>query len=105
MADERKMLVALLGDERLSDREREAFDDMSSRLSLSPKAALTKAQFEWVERRFRQLELDADVALNLHSEGKVPSGRTHGVPPVVFPWEKDGKRVLPLDPPGRPRKR
>lgn len=105
MAEERKMLLALLGDDRLSDREREAFDDMSSAMSLSPSRKLTKAQFDWVERRFRQLELDSDVALNLHSEGKVPEGRTHGVPPVRFPWQKaDGSLDLPKDPPGRKKK-
>lgn len=105
MADERKMLIALLGDDRLSDREREAFDDMSSALSLSPSRKLTKAQSDWVERRFRQLELDADVFMNLHSEGKVPEGRTHGVAPVRFPWQReDGTLNLPKDPPGRVKK-
>lgn len=105
MADEKKMLLALLADERLSDKERESFDDMSSALSLSPKRRLTKAQFEWVERRFRQLELDANVSLNLHSEGKVPDGRIHGVAPVRFPWQReDGTMNLPKDPPGRVRK-
>lgn len=104
MADQRQMLIALLGDDRLQDRERTAFEDMSSGLQLSPKASLTKAQFEWAERRFRELELDANVSLNLHSEGRAPEGRVHGVAPVVFPWEKGGPMLRPLDPPGRKKK-
>ncbi len=100
MADQRQMLVTLLGDDRLQDKERTAFEDMSSGLQLSPTAKLTRAQFDRVERRFRELELDANESLNLHSEGRVPSGRMHGVPPVVFPWEKDpGSK--PTKPPGR----
>jgi hypothetical protein len=101
MADQRQMLIALLGDDRLQDKERTAFEDMSSGLELSPKAKLTKAQFDWVERRFRELELDAGESLNLHSEGRVPDGRIHGVAPVVFPWENGGPMSRPLGPPGR----
>lgn len=104
MADQRQMLITLLGDDRLQDKERTAFEDMSSGLQLSPTARLTKPQFDWVERRFRQLELDADVSLNLHSEGRVPDGRLHGVPPVIFPWEKEGGTKRPLAPPGRKKK-
>jgi hypothetical protein len=104
MADQRQMLIALLGDDRLQDKERTAFEDMSSGLQLSPKARLSRAQLDWVERRFRDLELDANVSLNLHSEGRVPEGRIHGVPPVVFPWEREGGLKRPLDPPGRKKK-
>lgn len=104
MADQRQMLIALLGDDRLQDSERTAFVDMSSGLELSPRAKLTKLQFDWVERRFRELELDANESLNLHSEGRVPEGRVHGVPKVVFPWEKGGPMTRPLDPPGRKKK-
>jgi hypothetical protein len=103
MADQRKMLLALLGDDRLSDRERSAFEDMSSGLSLSPRSSLTKAQHEWVEKRFRQLELDTE-SLNLHSSGLVPEGRVHGVAQVKFPWEVEGGMARPLDPPGRRKK-
>ncbi len=99
------MLIALLADDRLSDREREAFEDMSSRLQLSPRAVLTKAQAEWVERRHLQLGLPEEAA-NLFSSGLVPEGRTHGVPPVRFPWQnQDGTNSLPKEPPGRKKQK
>jgi len=94
------MLIALLADDRLLDKERAAFEDMASRIELSPSTKLSKAQYEWAERRFRELELDADESLNLHSEGRVPRGLMPGAKPVVFPWEREGAR-RPLKPPGR----
>ncbi len=103
MADQRKMLLALLGDDRLNDKERAAFEDMSSGLSLAPKSKLSKAQYDWVERRFRQLELDTE-SMNLHSSGLVPEGRVHGVAKVTFPWENGGPMSRPLDPPGRKKR-
>ncbi len=99
MADERKMLLALLQDERLTDTERTAFEDMSSNLTLRPSAKLSQKQFAWVDKRFQELELDVG-SQNLHSSGLVPEGRTHGVPPVVFPWQ-DGRMARPLKPPSR----
>lgn len=100
MADQKQMLLALLGDDRLQDRERTAFEDMASQLELGKSARLSKAQFDWVERRFRELELDAGGSLNLHSEGRVPRGLMPGAKPVVFPWEEGGAG-RPLKPPGR----
>jgi len=102
VASERGMLLALLEDERLDAKERTAFEDMSNFLQLKPRAALSKKQADWVSRRFEQLDLTAP-AENLHSAGLVPEGRTHGVPPVVFPWQ-DGRMEKPLKPPRRPRK-
>lgn len=102
MVDERKMLLALLGDERLTDTERTAFEDMSSSLTLRPSAKLTPKQFAWVDRRFQELELDVG-SQNLYSSGLVPEGRTHGVKPVVFPWQ-DGRMAKPLRPPRPPKK-
>lgn len=102
MADERSMLAALLADDRLEDKERTAFEDMSSFLNLSPKSKLKRAQYEWAERRFRELELDANVTLNLHSSGKVPEGRSPGIAKVTFPWQRpDGTYDLPKKPPHR----
>ncbi len=81
-------LARLLADDRLNEREREAFDEMAQRGRI-----LTARQRTWVDDVYRRLELDADEAENLWSDGAVPVGRPVDVPEVL--------RVLPKRPPGR----
>lgn len=96
------MLRALLADERTSARpeEEDAFRDMLGRLG---QYGLSRPQRDWVEGRFRELELDAgEGALNLHSAGLVPQGvperRAPGGGRLPLEFER---MPLPKRPPGR----
>lgn len=96
MATDSQMLAALLEDERLSEDERPRFEDMERQLS--NEGALSRKQHQYVESRWKQLGLNSDETLNLHSSGKCP--KTLGSSKIVLPWEKPGY-VKVLKPPGK----
>ncbi len=96
LSSDASMLDSLLKDERLDETEREAFEDMSGLVSRGVK--LSKKQKDWIERRWRGLELDAEEgSANLYSSGKVDKT---GGDKVQLPWEKPGY-VKVLKPPSR----
>lgn len=100
MTDELQMLNALLGDDRITEEDREAFEGMKKRLVRDSKNRLTRPQRQWAEDVYKRLELDAgEGSKNLFSSGKVKADpKAKGG--VVFPWEKPDY-VKPLKPPGR----
>lgn len=91
MATDAEMLRALLSDERLSDEERDIFQDMQD--GLRPGKTLKPKQHSWVQDRWSQLELDSDETLNLMSSGKVPRGKEVAMNFATMP--------KPLKPPRR----
>lgn len=93
-ASDRDMLEALLEDpDRLGPNEENAFLDMLDRLCRGQQIGLTPAQRDWVERRYKRLELDAEEgAQNWVSSGKVEKTN------VVLPYENLPR---PKGPPGR----
>jgi hypothetical protein len=95
-----EMLNRLLASKDLSDEEADAFGDMRSKLQAMQSTGthrrnttLSLKQRTWAEMVFHRLELDADVAENLHSSGQVPTGKPVAVPLVL--------QNLPLRPPSR----
>lgn len=86
------MLEALCNHEGLSDEESPAFLDMRRRARAG--FPLSKAQREWVERRYFVYELDAEEP----SENLVSSGAVRKTSSVVLPYEK---LYRPLRPPGK----
>jgi hypothetical protein len=97
MASEIEMLDALLEDERVSEKEQKAFEDMKNYLAAYPKRKLSEKQRKWVESRFEGLDLGAAESLNLVSSGKVPK-ESYIKDSVTFPWEKPEYKK-PLKPP------
>jgi hypothetical protein len=85
------VLAALLRDDRLTDKERGAFDGMLRNIRSGGK--LSVIQRDWAKDVFDRLELDAEVTANLVSSGMVPRGKE-----VHLPYEDMPK---PLKPPGR----
>lgn len=85
------MLQILLDDDRLTDKEKGAFEGMLR--SLFNGGKLSVAQRDWAADRFKKLELDTAVEGDLVSSGKVPRGKE-----IRLPFE-DMPR--PLKPPGR----
>jgi hypothetical protein len=102
MLDALELLDALVRCDRLREAEQAAFRDMAAKIRRGDKQNLSREQREWAERRYTDLELDADApAVNAVSSGLVP-GDPGGAPAVL-------KRVLervpekfqkPLRPPG-----
>jgi hypothetical protein len=88
---DQEMLQALLRDDKLTEKERGAFDGMLRTVSSGKK--LTDTQRNWARDVFVKLELDADVGGSLFSSGMVPRGKE-----IRLPFE-DMPR--PLKPPGR----
>ncbi len=96
------LLDALVRCDRLREAEQAAFRDMAMKIRRGDKQNLSREQREWAERRYTELELDADApAVNAVSSGLV-AGEPAGAPPVL-------ERVLgavpkqfqkPLRPPG-----
>lgn len=74
-----QILNALLSDEtrrRLSDADEKAFDSMKERLLTGKQINLSSKQREWVERRYFDLDLDADEpSSNDVSSGKVKAAK------------------------------
>lgn len=66
------LLTALLASSGLTGRERNAFSDMLSRLQGGRIRRLTADQRAWAERRYTDLDLQAEQSLNLASSGRVP---------------------------------
>ena len=91
LVPDHEMLQALLRDDRLTDKERGAFEGMLRTLSGGGK--LSPAQRDWASDKFKKLELDTHVEGDLVSSGKVPRGKE-----IRLPFE-DMPR--PLKPPGR----
>ena len=72
MATDSQMLDALLGiQDRLSDKEQQAFDSMHKQLKFGKRQELTKNQRDWVARVYMDFQLDAGDVENLFSTGKV----------------------------------
>jgi hypothetical protein len=71
--DSESLLSALIDSKRLHNSEYNAFRDMRYKLRNGiGKGGLSPAQREWAERRYAQLDLDADEpSLNLVSSGAV----------------------------------
>ena len=87
------LLDRLLSQEKLSEKEEEAFKDMRSRLP----RMMTYEQRSWAERVYTRLELDAEEpCANLVSEGKVKITAADRAKAPRYPWEMN----LPLKPPG-----
>jgi len=97
MASEVEMIDALLEDERLSEKEKDAFEDMKKFLAANKHRKLSEKQRKWVESKFEQFDLGAGESLNLFSSGKVPK-KSYTKGSVTFPWEKPGYKK-PLKPP------
>lgn len=92
--NEEAMLMSLLKNkEKLTDRERSAFERMEHDLRTGRYTRLSTAQKDWVEGVYLRLELDAEEAENLVSSGSVPLGR-----PVLT---AEVLKNLPKAPPGR----
>lgn len=92
---DRAMLDALLGSDRLTAYEEEAFSDIRGQIERTMRP-VTKAQRMWIENRYKALELDAaEPAKNLVSSGQVPRGREVETPELLR-YEN-----LPKAPPGR----
>lgn len=88
------MLEALTKDDRLNEKEEEAFGDMLRGMRNYGRI-LSKPQLEWVERIYLKLDLDAEEPCeNLVSSGAVQSGKK--MEPLDFE-----KMPRPLRPPGR----
>ena len=69
------MLISLLDDDRLEERERDAFSDMLTKLQKGIIETLSIPQRQWVEDYYRKLEkVDEEGSLNLWSNKKVPIG-------------------------------
>lgn len=69
-----QILDALLSKEtrpRLSDADEKAFESMRNRLLDGKQVNLSSKQREWAERRFFDLDLDADEVTNDVSSGRV----------------------------------
>ena len=81
--------------DRLSDREQEAFHSMLTQLRTGRKKVLSSNQREWVERIWMDFQLDAGEVQNLWSSGKVKASLE---PSEKMEFEKMPK---PLRPPGR----
>ena len=93
-SSEVEMLEALVRvRDRLAPEEETAFLDMLYRLERGVQKRLSPKQAEWVERRYKYFELDAEEA----SENWVSSGKVAKTD-VVFPYEKLPRPTLP---PGR----
>ena len=97
MANEAEMIIALLGDERLSEKEQKAFKDMEDFLAANKHRKLSNKQYKWIEAKFEQLDLGSGESLNLFSTGQVPKG-SYTKSSVTLPWEKPGYKKL-LKPP------
>lgn len=90
------ILSALVADDRLTERERPAFENMQENITSGRYDTLTGPQRDWAERRYLELHLDADEAsANLHSNKLVPQGIPN---PNARHYEKLDR---PMKPPGR----
>lgn len=85
------MLQALIRDDRLTEKERGAFDGMLRSIASGTK--LSSIQRDWFRDSYRKYELDANTSENLVSSGAVPRGKE-----TKFPFES---MTRPLKPPGR----
>lgn len=91
MTDEDR-LQALLRDERLNDREREAFEDMLEWVQVKERP-LTPKQHAWVTETMHRLELDAgELSGPTFASGRIPRGRPVEMPEVL---KVDPKKILP----------
>lgn len=91
----RQKIADLLELTTLSDREREAFEEMADLASALGDRGLSERQRTWIDRARIKHEIDADE----EPENMVTSGKVRGsagLPPA--PWEQQPK---PLRPPGR----
>ena len=95
--DDAGMLAELLEDERLAEKERKAFTDMSYQVETG--RALTEKQRKWVASRWEKLGHGVAPAENLFSSGKVAPADPNSPNAVTFPWEKPGYKMP--KPPGR----
>jgi hypothetical protein len=100
MINEMEMLDLLLEEEdRLSGKEKDAFEDMRKFLEANKHRKLSEKQHKWVESKFEQLN---DTKPVNSIGGSEPLKRSYKAPlskePVVFPWEKPGYQK-PLKPP------
>lgn len=87
-----KILQILLADHRLSDREREVFEDMQERLDVGFRTGLSKSQRTWVDEVYNRLELDDEQgSQNLVSSGVVAKE----VSKKKYAFEKFDRPMLP----------
>jgi hypothetical protein len=98
MSDHTMLQALVSSEERLGEGEGGRFADMLDKLGTGKGRKLSSRQREYVAKRFTDLELDADVALNLHSNGKAPAGYKKGPDPLANIPEQFRH---PLRPPGR----
>lgn len=88
------MLDAIVN-ERCSDSERSAFEDMADRLRGGKQTQLTDTQRMWAREVAERLGVDEPEYENLASSGKVARGREVATIPML---ERD---KLPMHPPRR----
>jgi hypothetical protein len=88
-----EILNELLRHEELSDKERDAFQDMRQRLAKSTGITLSVRQRGWLNETYEKLRPDLDQPLNLVSSGQVKIPKN--LP--TYDWERN----RPLKPPGR----
>lgn len=71
----REMLMVLLEEDRLDERERSAFTDMFTKLDTGVYVSLTKPQAMYVDDFYKKFDLASkEGSQNLWSSGKVPVG-------------------------------
>lgn len=95
---DKALLQDVIGDDRLSRGEDEAFCDMQAQIERYVRGKLTDAQRSWLEKVAARLGIVHESAANLHSSGKVPEGLPRAQ--RLLPWEQEGY-VKPTRPSGR----